>query len=59
MKDQFKQALTIQRDGSKQILVAMVAHSESTNNSLKSQVASYQKVINQLDEIVKSFGGKS
>ena len=59
MKNQFKSALEIQCDGSKQILAAMVTYSESTNDSLKRQIASYQKVINQLNEIVKSFGGKS
>ena len=56
MKEQFKAAITIQRDGSKQILDTMVKYSEANNNIYKTQIASYQKVINILDAIAKSFG---
>ena len=51
MKEQFKAAITIQRDGSKQILDTMVKYSEANNNIYKTQIASYQKVINLLDAI--------
>jgi hypothetical protein len=56
MKNQFKSALEIQRDGSKQILTAMVAYSEANNNSYRHVIARYQKVINELDGIAKSIG---
>jgi len=56
MKEQFKAAITIQRDGSKHILDTMVKYSEANNNIYKTQVASYQKVINMLDAIAISFG---
>jgi hypothetical protein len=59
MKDQFKAALKIQRDGSKQVLAAMVQYSEANNNIFKTQIAAYQKVINGLNDIVKSLGETS
>lgn len=56
MKNQFKSALEIQRDGSKQILVAMAAYSEANNDSYRHVIARYRKVINELDGIAKSIG---
>jgi|APCry1669189101_1035198.scaffolds.fasta_scaffold68115_2 hypothetical protein len=59
MKDQFKAALEIQRDGSKQILATMVKYSEANNDSYRHVIARYQKVINELDGIAKSIGEQS
>jgi hypothetical protein len=59
MKDQFKAALEIQRDGSKQILAAMIKYSEENNDSYKHVIVRYQKVINELDGIAKSIGAQS
>lgn len=56
MKNQFKSALEIQRDGSKQILAAMTAYSEANNNSYKHVIARYQKVINEMDGIANTIG---
>ena len=59
MKDQFKSAIEIQRDGSKQVLSAMVQYSEQNNNSYRHAIAKYQHVINELDELAKIIGGIS
>jgi hypothetical protein len=58
MKEQFKSAFEIQRDGSKQVLAAMVTYSEANSNSYKHVISRYQHVINELDEIVKLIGAK-
>jgi hypothetical protein len=58
MKEQFKAAFVIQRDGSKQILDTMKTYSKTNNDSYQHVIKRYQHVVDELDEIIKLIGAK-